>query len=481
MRVHLLFIVFLFYTLQTFSQNCPQPTGLYTDNYNFNSSSASVVGHWDSLLGTGVQHFLVNYKQIDSLEWNNLANLDSTSTSKIIGLLEYNTTYVWRVAAYCSENYQDPSEWSVVDTFTTLEYVECPMPSNIYSDNIIVTEVTGFADGHWDSMLGMGVDHFMVGYKSIDDTSWNYISNLDSTANSRTIGGDLEHENYYEWKIKAFCSQNQSYYSDWSVSDTFYIGIFVPQEFEPEISIDLSSLLCEDLTDINFEIEQGLNQPDIQSTTVNSNQGSLDLENLEIGQNVGFATAVTGINDFINNEYSLVVGDILIDENTVEIDLVEDDNVQFSFTIINLDDGGIELFIVSPADNNSYTVGNSLNITLTGVFINPSPSLLQFDVSIFSELNNNTFDQFDFDIDCEIISIHSYEKTHALYPNPATSYVDLAFEGLKTIKISDINGQLISSLETSFQQLDIKYLSSGIYFVEIQNGVKRTVEKLIVR
>jgi hypothetical protein len=321
----------------------------------------------------------------------------------------------------------------------------------------------------------------MVGYKSIDDTSWNYISNLDSTANSRTIGGDLEHENYYEWKIKAFCSQNQSYYSDWSVSDTFYIGIFVPQEFEPEISIDLSSLLCEDLTDINFEIEQGLNQPDIQSTTVNSNQGSLDLENLEIGQNVGFATAVTGINDFINNEYSLVVGDILIDENTVEIDLVEDDNVQFSFTIINLDDGGIELFIVSPADNNSYTVGNSLNITLTGVFINPSPSLLQFDVSIFSELNNNTFDQFDFDIDCEIISIHSYEKTHALYPNPATSYVDLAFEGLKTIKISDINGQLISSLETSSQQLDIKYLSSGIYFVEIQNGVKRSVEKLIVR
>ena len=59
--------------------------------------------------------------------------------------------------------------------------------------------------------------------------------------------------------------------------------------------------------------------------------------------------------------------------------------------------------------------------------------------------------------------------------------MDLAFDGLKTIKISDINGQLISSLETSSQQLDIKYLSSGIYFVEIQNGVKKSVEKLIVR
>ena len=99
---------------------------------------------------------------MDSLQWNNLANLDSSSTYKVIGLLDYNTTYEWRVAAYCSENNQIASEWSVVDTFTTMEYIECPEPTNIYSDNVIVTEVTGFANTHWDSMLGMGVDHFLL-------------------------------------------------------------------------------------------------------------------------------------------------------------------------------------------------------------------------------------------------------------------------------------------------------------------------------
>ena len=67
-------------------------------------------GNWESLLGTGVQHFLVNYKQLDSLEWNNLANLDSTATSKIIAFFDFNTTYVWRVGSYCSENYQDPAQ-----------------------------------------------------------------------------------------------------------------------------------------------------------------------------------------------------------------------------------------------------------------------------------------------------------------------------------------------------------------------------------
>ena len=351
MRFYFLSILFLISSLNLLAQDCPQTTGLYTDNYSFNSSFASVEGHWDSLLGTGVQHFLVNYRQVDSLNWNNLANLDSTSTSKVIGLLDFNTTYVWRVAAYCSENYQDPAEWSVVDTFTTLEYVECPSPTNVYSDNVIVTEATGFADSHWDSMLGMGIDHFLIGYKSIDDTSWNYLSNMDSTINSRTIGGNLEHDNFYEWKVQGFCSENQSYYSEWSVSDTFYIGNFVPQAFSPEISVELSSLNCEVLTDINFEIEQGLNEPDIQSTMLTSNLGSIDIENLEIGQNVGSALAVAGINDYINNEYSLVVGEISSSIDSVEIDLIEEDNVQFSFTIINEEEGGVKMSIVSPSDS----------------------------------------------------------------------------------------------------------------------------------
>ena len=186
---------------------------------------------------------------------------------------------------------------------------------NIYSDNVIVTEVTGFADGHWDSMLDMGVDHFLIGYKNVNDTSWSYISNMDSTINSRTIGGDLDHDNYYEWRIQAYCSQNQSYYSEWSVRDTFYIGNFVAEEFTPEIDITLSSLICEELSDINFITEQGLNEPDIQSTSVTSNLGYINLDNLDMGQNVGNATAIAGINNFINNEYSLEISEINSVEN----------------------------------------------------------------------------------------------------------------------------------------------------------------------
>ena len=481
MQFRLLPIFLLFVTTNLFSQDCPQPTGLFTDNYTFNSSYASVNANWESLLGTGVQHFLLNYKQLDSLEWNNLANLDSTSTSKIIPFLDFNTTYVWRVGSFCSENYQDPAQWSIVDTITTMEYIDCPEPTNIYSDNVIVTEVTGFADTHWDSMLDMGVDHFLLGYKNLNDTSWSYISNIDSTINSRTIGGNLDHDNYYEWKIQAYCSQNQSYYSEWSVRDTFYIGNFVAEEFTPEINIILSSLICEELSDINFITEQGLNEPDIQSTSVTSNLGYINLDNLEMGQNVGNATAITGINNFINNEYSLVISEINSVENTIEIDLVNyDEETQFSFTIENLGGGGVEISIVSPSDNNSYTSGNSLDINLIGIFMNPSPSLLQFDVTIFSELNDNTFNQFDFNIDC-INAIVTFDDISLFYPNPTYSVVNLMVENLKAIKIFDTKGQLMLLEENPTNSIDVSQLSQGLYFVELISNGKISVEQLIVR
>jgi len=481
MQFRLLPIFLLFVTTNLFSQDCPQPTGLFTDNYTFNSSYASVNANWESLLGTGVQHFLLNYKQLDSLEWNNLANLDSTSTSKIIPFLDFNTTYVWRVGSFCSENYQDPAQWSIVDTITTMEYIDCPEPTNIYSDNVIVTEVTGFADTHWDSMLDMGVDHFLLGYKNLNDTSWSYISNIDSTINSRTIGGNLDHDNYYEWKIQAYCSQNQSYYSEWSVRDTFYIGNFVAEEFTPEINIILSSLICEELSDINFITEQGLNEPDIQSTSVTSNLGYINLDNLEMGQNVGNATAITGINNFINNEYSLVISEINSVENSIEIDLVNyDEETQFSFTIENLGGGGVEISIVSPSDNNSYTSGNSLDINLIGIFMNPSPSLLQFDVTIFSELNDNTFNQFDFNIDC-INAIVTFDDISLFYPNPTYSVVNLMVENLKAIKIFDTKGQLMLLEENPTNSIDVSQLSQGLYFVELISNGKISVEQLIVR
>ena len=90
------------------------------------------------------------------------------------------------MASYCSENYQNPAEWSVIDTFTTMQYIECPTPCP-FSNNIIITEETAFIDLNWDSMIDLGVDHFLIRYKQIDSQNWTNVSNMDSTFSSRTI------------------------------------------------------------------------------------------------------------------------------------------------------------------------------------------------------------------------------------------------------------------------------------------------------
>ena len=79
---------------------------------------------------------------------------------------------------------------------------------------------------------------------------------MDSTFSSRTIGGDLNHENFYVWNIQAYCSENQSYYSIGQQPIHFILEILLAEEFNPLIDVSLSSLICEEPTDINLITEQ---------------------------------------------------------------------------------------------------------------------------------------------------------------------------------------------------------------------------------
>ena len=477
MRYYLLF--FIFSSFRLLSQDCPETTGLHTGNHIINSNDyhISVEGHWDSMIGTGVDHFIINYKHVDSLQWNNLANLDSTSTNKIIPFLDFNSTYVWRVVSYCTENNQNPT-YSVVDTFTTVDH-NCPAPTNLFVNNIVSLQNNGFAQGNWDSMLGLGVHHFIIKFKEINENAWTNLSDMDSTTTSN-IMGNLMPNNFYVWKIQSFCSENSSYFSDWSDVDTFYVEEFVPQPFTPEISIELSNLNCNEYTDITISTIQGQNEPDISDTKITSNFGTIDLDVLSINQIVGEAIITTGINN-ISDTLSLVIDEISIPNNLLEIDLVQDGVTEYSLPIINLENG-IDIELISPFDGNSYTSGNQLVINLEGVFLNPilDTIQLQFDVNVNSELNDYIFNQFDFEIDCEINSIYNYTSSTLFFPNPSSSYVNLLSRNTSKINIYNIGGKLIDTIEYPKNSIDISHLSKGYYFLEIYQNDKISINRLII-
>ena len=465
-------VFFLFFGLTVLAQDCPQATGLYTDNYTFNSFQASVEGHWDSMLGTGVADFLIKYKEVDAGEddWNNLSNLDSTSTSRIIGPLNYNTTYVWSVVAYCSEgSFQDPAEWAVIDTFTTLAYEECPSPTNLNVDDFLILEDNAFAQGTWDSMSGTGVDHFILNYKLLSDTVWLSLSNMDSTVTSVYMP-ELVQNSFYEWRVQAYCSVNQSYFSQWSEPDTFYVEGFEPVGFSPSLEISISSLYCDSLVDLSITVEQDANEPDLQSSIFLSNSGQFDIENMLVDQKIGSAIAITGLDGFINLEYDLIVYEI-INNNKATVGLL---NLQTNlydslFDIENLVTGGVLINVVSPSDNNFYTSGNSLDLLFDGVFKNPQPTELEFYVDISSELSDEFSFETSFTIECDVNSIVENSINNALYPNPASTKVFLDGLGTKTIRFVDVVGRSALSVQTTANSIDISSLKEGLYLVYINN------------
>jgi hypothetical protein len=477
-RFYILTFGLLLFTIICNGQ-CPSASGLFTENYNFNSSSTSVEGHWNSMANTEVDHFILKYKKLDDQDWNNLTANDSAATSKIIGGLEFNTYYHWTVIAYCSVNQSDPAIWSELDTFLTMTYVDCPLPTNLFVDNIIVNESQGFADGNWDSMLGLGVDHFMLEFKTLqeNDDSWTLLSNMDSTFTQRTMGS-LELNSSYEWRVRSYCSVNQSYFSDWSIRDTFEIGDFIPQPFDPVVDLTISNQICEGLSNLSVTVSQTFNQPDIQFSSILSNSGSFEIFTFQEDDIIGEAYADAG-NGFIQNDYDLVVNDIISDDKA-EIAL-RNKETGFNDTYFNIENtgNGIKVLITSPNDQNSYTSGNTIDITFDEVFRNPTPSVLEFYFTVSSELNDNYSDQIDFLIECT--SIIDDNLSFSIYPNPVSSVLNINLQGLKTIKLVNSLGEIVYEIITSKNIIDLSNVSDGFYVIIIDKGRDRIVEKLVIR
>ena len=105
---------------------------------------------------------------------------------------------------------------------------------------------------------------------------------------------------------------------------------------------------------------------------------------------------------------------------------------------------------------------------------------MQFDVNVNSELNDYIFNQFDFEIDCEINSIYNYTSSTLFFPNPSSSYVNLLSRNTSKINIYNIGGKLVDTIEYPKNSIDISHLSKGYYFLEIYQNDKISINRLII-
>ena len=109
------FIGFLINPINANAQNCAIPTGIATSNV----SNFTAIANWT--IDNNVDHYRVRYKEVGTSSW--LFEHNATGSSYDFNGLNSASTYIWQAKAFCSAGNSPSSSWSVLDTFTTTNYV----------------------------------------------------------------------------------------------------------------------------------------------------------------------------------------------------------------------------------------------------------------------------------------------------------------------------------------------------------------------
>ncbi|MBT5354178.1 MAG: fibronectin type III domain-containing protein, partial [Flavobacteriales bacterium] len=305
---------------------------------------------------------------------------------------------------------------------TNIVAQNCNTPTNVST-----TTISNFsATLNWDT--DSSIDHYRLRYHEIGASSWMYNHNVPA-GNFYNLTG-LDTSVSYEWQLKSLCSAGNSPSSAWSVLQNFTTtnypvdcnntpngiawidscgncvggatGNLPCIGFTPTVSITLSSVECDSLTDFSFTFSQDPNEPDVASAFFTSDGGYFDFTGLSINDTVGSSiNMIAGGQIPAHNITTTLLVDFIVNSDKISVKAIDDITGQLysSFTIENTANG-ILIIINSLPDNNNVTQGNSQWVVLTGLFTNPGPGILTFTSTINSEIGDVDVQTFPFTIVC---------------------------------------------------------------------------------
>ena len=184
---------------------CSELTGPSTTGISPTSATLS----WNEV--AGADHYVLQGNTqgspVDGIELN-VGNITSFNAT---GLLP-NTSYIWRVQAYCDADGNFLSGWSDIQTFSTTS--ECFQPAPISTTNITATTATL----NWEMIAA--THHYRIRGNVLGFPPNITLTVNDGAQNSLNLTG-LSANTSYHWQIKAFCNAAETYSSPWTPLDTF--------------------------------------------------------------------------------------------------------------------------------------------------------------------------------------------------------------------------------------------------------------------
>ena len=222
--------------VDTFTTNtsfCPAPTGLNTTNITHNNALAN----WTQT--QNANRYVIHYRIYGTSNWSNLANIDSTMTSKLIPLLQQNTTYEWQIMAYYDSTTQLASLWSISDTFTTNFFIPAPFNpiiTNSISSNICNSPVDlllELTQAQNEPDIGTSTITTNDGYFNISNLNFgDTIGSASLSTSTQTINTIL--------KVFLIAGPNYAVVNSYDSSGTL-IGFFAIENLVPGIRVTTTS------------------------------------------------------------------------------------------------------------------------------------------------------------------------------------------------------------------------------------------------
>jgi hypothetical protein len=124
-----------------------------------------------------------------------------------------------------------------------------------------------------------------------------------------------------------------------------------------------------------------------------------------------------------------------------------------------------------------------LIISIGGIDLNLEGSTFTIDATgtplIVSAAVSEDGIQYSFEVE-EVLGVQDQKIEIAIYPNPATSYINIMVKGKSQLRLMDMHGRLI--IEKSFVdeiRLDVENLKNNMYILEINNSQGKAIRKLI--
>ncbi len=397
---------------------CGDPTGLLNTTPTENSTTVS----WNAVIGANT--YDVDYKTNGSLTWINAATA-TTSLTVDLNSLTAGTLYNWRVRANCSSG---ASNYVQANFTTATPPPACGDPSGLLN----TTPTQSSTTVSWNPVSG--ANNYDVDYKTNAASNWTNAATgttaLFVDLNSLTAG------TLYNWRVRANCIGGA--------------GNYVQANFTT------ATPPC----------------PGAYDVSTNGTPGGAAI--IPLNTDIYGLINVRGDNDY----YKFTMtndGTITISLNTLPAD----------YQLALLNSGGTTLF----SSINNGTASETINAFVASgdYYVRVYPkSNGAFNANSCYTLKVQTGSAR---MNPELVQL--LENKLFVFPNPAGFETNLAFKskgnGNSVITVINQLGSVVlrKSIAVNegdnFRNLDVSSLSSGMYFIKIQNGSEIQTAKIVIR